>query len=146
MNQKANDERAQGVNDKRAQDAYQFIAEISAANKKLKEDKQLKANKEFRSIARSFPTMVQNNGLNVAVAFLLSKTDGGPHLKIYEKLGNWLEEMDWLKKYRNIKLMKKLVELSRDEYRLTSQEVMAYTSWVKRFAEGRWKKDGEEKE
>ena len=146
MSQKTNDERVQGVNDKRAEDAYQFISEISATNKNLDDEvKQQKANKEFRSLARSFPTMVQNNGLNVAIAFLLSKTDG-PHPKLYKRLGSWLEGMDWLKEYKNLGLMKKIVKLSRDEYRLTSQEVMAYSSWVKRFAEGRWNKDGEEKE
>ena len=122
----------QNVNDKRAKDAYDFIEKVSK-----KGDEGKDANKKFRTLARSFPTMVQNNGLNVAVAFLLSKSGKeDAHRKFYEKLGKWLKKAS---------LMDALVEMERDEYRFTSQEVMAYTQWVKRFAEGRWAKDGAEK-
>ena len=123
------------INDKRAQNAYEFIEEISKENAAKGEKEQLKQNKEFRSLARSFPTMVQNNGLCVAVAFLRTKSENA-HEELYKKLGVWLKKPN---------LVSDIVNLNRDKYRQTSQEVMAYAQWVKRFAEGRWDKDGKEK-
>jgi len=147
---------SQRVNDERAQDAYKLIETISSDNAKAakaasksiadeedrlkaEREKKEKLNKEFRSIARSFPTKIQTNGLLVAVAFLDAKDE--QHMKLKDALGNWLYEKD-----SDVDLTKELVELERDNYRLASQEVMAYAQWVKRFAEGRWDKDGKEKQ
>jgi len=129
------------VNDERAEHAFEFIQGISGVDKEKK---------EFRSLARSFPTMVQNNGLNVAVAFLLtknSKDDEGKkkfngHKMLHSRLAEWLKRRELI---NSENLTKALIELKREEYRLVSQEVMEYASWIKRFAEGRWDKDGKEK-
>jgi len=150
---------SQRVNDERARAAYQLIEKISTDNDeeakkackssaseedKLKAEREKKQkNKEFRSIARSFPTKVQTNGLLVAVAFLDAKDE--QHMKLKDALGNWLYKKD-SDNSKKINLTKELVKLERDSYRLDSQEAMAYAQWVKRFAEGRWDKDGQEKQ
>jgi len=132
---------SQRVNDECAQDAYKLIADVSKENNKIaNDDERKKENKAFRSIARSFPTKVQTNGLLVAVAFL--DTKDAQHGKLKVALEAWVEKKNLIKSKN---LTKELVKLDRDKYRLASQEVMAYAQWVKRFAEGRWDKDGEEK-
>lgn len=144
------------INDARAQNAFEFIQSISGSNKEMK---------EFRSLARSFPAMVQNNGINIAVAFLLTKSER--HKKLYDCLAKWLVGRDLIKSEElkvalkalecsnndqgsnpnhRLAFTKSLIELEREEYRLVSQEVMEYASWIKRFAEGRWAKDGKEKQ
>jgi len=128
------------LNDERAKHAYDFMYEISKKDEKKQ--------KEFRSLVRSFPAMVQNNGLCTAVAFLQSKGKAekkknseevieNAHLKLYNMIKDWLI----VKKLINDDLMKIIVESGRESYRMRSKEVIAYLFWVKRFAEGMLKED-----
>jgi CRISPR-associated protein Cmr5 len=125
----------QNINNDRAKDAYEYI------EKNIKDEKELQ--KEFRTLARSFPTMVQVNGTCAAVAFLYakkqSKTSSGSlknsaHGKLLETLENWLRIKGFIGV--EVSLMKSLTSCSSEEYRLISKEIIAYTQWLKRFAEG----------
>ncbi|MCL1936185.1 MAG: type III-B CRISPR module-associated protein Cmr5 [Defluviitaleaceae bacterium] len=113
-------------NDERAKYAYDFAFRIS-------EEKNEKLQKEFRSLARSFPVMIQNNGLCASIAFLQAKCKLH-HEKLYLSIEGWLIKQNFIDK--NKCLMDGIVELSRDDYRIVSKEIMAYLLWVKRFAEG----------
>ncbi len=100
-----------------------------------------KANqKEFRSLARSFPSMVQANGLGAAVAFLFAKKsgDGGTHASMYGIMAKWLKQ----KKLCDSELMACITGLSSQDYRLYTNEIMALCLWLKRFAEGMIEKNG----
>ena len=111
------------LNDERAKHAYDFVYEISKKDEKKQ--------KEFRSLVRSFPAMVQNNGLCTAVAFLQSKGKFH-HMKLYEAIEKWLK----INNDDNEGLMESIVSLDRDKYRMVSKEIMSYLPWVKRFSEG----------
>jgi len=104
----------------RAEHAFNYITKRKEVN-----------DTDTRTLARSFPTMIQNNGICAAVAFLQAK--GKVHHKeLYNNLEAWLKKTELL----SDNLMKFLVEANRDEYRMVSKEALAYATWVKRFAEG----------
>lgn len=90
-------------------------------------------NKEFRSLARAFPSMLQANGLGASVAFLFSKRNKVPHKILYEMLGEWTMNQ-WGEKERD--LMERLTNLDSIGYRIYTDEVMKLCLWIKRFAEG----------
>jgi CRISPR-associated protein Cmr5 len=92
-----------------------------------------KNDSDTRTLARSLPTMIQNNGICATVAFLKAKGKAH-HNKLYENLENWIEKQELL--VDNKGLLSTLVNASREEYRMISKEMLAYAVWVKRFAEG----------
>ena len=129
----------QQLNDDRIKHTYYFVKNFVEEDGKFQ--------KEFRSLARSFPTMVHNNGLSAAIAFLLVK-DKSHHRKLYETLEKWLSAKGLISLYKEGKsrdLLEAVINLSRDEYRMVSREVMVYMQWIKRFAEGMLS-DGEQEE
>ena len=103
----------------RAEHAFSYISNLKSSST------------ETRSLARSFPTMVQNNGVCAAVAFLIAKKKDH-HKELYTNLEDWLKKTELL----GGNLMEFLVKANRDEYRMISKETLAYTTWIKRFAEG----------
>ena len=121
----------------------------------------LKLDKEFRSLARSFPSMIQINGLGAAVAYLFSKKgrNGGPHGKLYTLINNWMtckfDEIDGVKaaevdgkdgrgeRDEGDELTRRIMSLESSKYRVYTNEVMSLCLWIKRFAEGMVDGDGE---
>ena len=142
MNQQANDVQIENtelstqsnvvvVNDERTKHAYDFVK--SFLGNKEKE-------KDLRSLVRSFPTMVQNNGLCAAVAFLIAKNKEH-HSALRQTIENWLVDRKLIslsiyKGKEESKVLEAIINLSRDQYRVTSGEVMTYMQWVKLFGEG----------
>jgi len=119
------------VNDERTKHAYEFI-KGSLGNKEKE--------KELRSLARSFPTMVQNNGLCVAVAFLIAKNKAH-HSELRQTVESWLDNrkiisLSKIEGKEESKVLEAIINLNRDQYRVASGEVMTYMQWVKLFAEG----------
>ena len=111
------------VHNQMALTAYQNILDIPS-------DQQ----KEFRSLARSFPSMLQTNGLCAAIAFLNAKMSFAAHKKLYQILTDWLRS-----KYQippNQDLLNWILELDNSSYRLCTDEAMNFCLWIKRFAEG----------
>lgn len=94
--------------------------------------------RELRSLARSFPSMLQVNGLGASVAFLKSKESSPAYRDMYQFLNNWTkskfgeEEED---------LMKRITSMNSTSYRIYTNEIMSLCIWIKRFAEGMIKKD-----
>lgn len=96
-----------------------------------------KTDKEFRSLARSMPSMIQVNGLGAAVAFLYSKKNQShAHKKMYELLNQWFASEACFLSEGKDDLIKCIVNLDSGSYRLYVNEVMNLCLWVKRFAEG----------
>ena len=139
------------ANDRRTEHAFEAVKKIVEKNENFQ--------KEFRSAARSFPTMVHNNGLSAAIAFLKVKMVGevkdasgkqkekNHYDSLYESLEGWLVEIgrvsiDKNEDGRKAKdLLEAVVKMSRDRYRIVTEEVMIYSQWIKRFAEGMLSKD-----
>lgn len=132
----------QNIHNKMAEYAFnQVAAAAKDANKK-----------EFRSLARSFPSMIQVNGLGAAIAFLHSKarsknkagshTSGksqngiNAHGQMYGLLEQWFNTGSWYSDKKECGLMERIVKLDSGTYRLYANETMNLCLWVKRFAEG----------
>ena len=109
------------VHNHMAQAAYDAVAAIPQNSQK-----------EFRSLARSFPSMLQTNGLCAAIAFLSAKKDKDAHAKLYTFLSTWLKDTHSLTE----DLLEWILNLNNSDYRLCTDEVLNYCLWIKRFAEG----------
>lgn len=111
------------VHNNMAQAAYAAVTTVSKSDQK-----------EFRSLARSFPSMLQTNGLCAAIAFLNAKKEGSSaHRELYQILTARLKEIGLLK---DQDLLERILELDNSDYRLCTDEVMNFCLWIKRFAEG----------
>ena len=122
-----------GLEQGRAKFAYECANQVP---KELKES--------YRSHVKSFPMLVKTNGLGSALAFLFSKRD--KEQGVYKRIGN--DIVNWLKKdekYKNYGLGKLsdlksltegVIEIDSPEYRALTIEVLAFFSWLRRFADG----------
>lgn len=117
---------SQNVHNQMAEFAYHKISE------------EMTDNKEFRSLARTFPSMLQVNGLGASIAFLQSK-GGGAHKFMYNLLNQWTSD----KFGTTGDLLGRIVEMDSKTYRLYTNEIVNLCIWIKRFAEGLIKKDDE---
>lgn len=108
---------------------------------------ELKPDKEFRSLARSFPSMIQINGLGASAAYLFSKKKGngnngkGPHDKMHILINEWVKKK--FKKLQDDDLTGYIMSLDSSQYRVYTNEIMNLCLWIKRFAEGMVDGDGE---
>lgn len=93
--------------------------------------------RDFRTLARSMPSIIQVNGLGAAVAFLCAKKQkGNAHEIMYKLLSEWFQDEACLLPGPEGDFMKHIVYLDSDTYRLYTNESMNVCLWVKRFAEG----------
>lgn len=114
-------------NNERAKFAFDEVKKISSRQS------------EFRSLVRSFPTLVQVNGLTAAVAFLYAKgkeEQKNEHKMLYDILSKKLCATGDKKN-----LMERILNLGSNELRLDTAEAMALLVWIKRFAEGMFEAD-----
>lgn len=128
-----------GIEQGRANFAFQCAEEGSVLPKK----------KEYKSYVKSIPMMIKTNGIGAAFAFMHSKH--GTYDKIGEHIYNWLKkdpkkiiDLNTLNSFAD--LTNKTVELNSTDYRMLTNEVLAFLSWLRRFADGmiRESNDGEE--
>ena len=100
---------------------------------------------EFRSLARSFPSMLQANGLCASIAFLYAKSkDNGPHQQLYMLIDKWIQTNLTAPEAKKEALAQRITHLNSSEYRLYTTAVMNLCLWVKRYAEGMVEADGKE--
>jgi CRISPR-associated protein Cmr5 len=113
---------------------------FSYADNKIKSDMKDK----FKSHVKSFPMLVKTNGLGAAIAFLFSKGDKeqGVYKLVAESIVDWLKKDEKYKFYGlsrldNLKsLTNDITKLNSSHYRALTNEVLAYFTWLRRFAEG----------
>ncbi|MFD7522659.1 type III-B CRISPR module-associated protein Cmr5 [Paenibacillus chitinolyticus] len=98
-------------------------------------NKQEKTLKEFRSLARSLPSMIQINGFGAAIAFLYAKKKGLAHNELYMMIFCWLKQQGIVDEDSR-EFMEVITVQSRDGYKRMTWETMGLLSWIKRFAEG----------
>lgn len=91
---------------------------------------------DFCSLTRSFPAMLQINGLSAAIAFLCTKetAQSAAHGKLYKIITNWLDKKFHVQLSND--LLKQITQMDSQTYRLYTNEVMTLCIWIKRFAEG----------
>ncbi|MDZ7879498.1 MAG: type III-B CRISPR module-associated protein Cmr5 [Saprospiraceae bacterium] len=95
---------------------------------------------EYAPAVKKVPMMVKTNGLGATLAFMFSKQKTmGTVLKQIESWVNDTENMKTKAIYEATKgnnLVQKVTELNSSEYRILTIEVLAFLTWLRRFAEG----------
>lgn len=115
------------VHNKMAQQAYKCVQSIVSNPK----------SREFRSLARSFPSTIQVNGLAAAVAFLFSKKKQSyAHIILYNAIDDWTKNKFSVESKTGSDLMNRITNMDSACYRLYTDECMNLCLWIKRFAEG----------
>ena len=135
----AADSRTPSLEQKRAALAWQFVSPLAQANK-------ARLRKGYYSLIRNFPSMVQSMGIGQALAFLMSRAqDEEAHHTLLDHLTEWLWHNDspvpWTttaSRYTDMKnkLMSRLLDESAPEiWWFAEEEAIAFSLWLKRFAE-----------
>jgi len=121
----------------RAKYAYECAEQGSKITKK----------KEYKSYVKKIPMLIKTNGLGAAFAFIKSKSNEGEDKRgyayniIYEQTSEWLKKepkgliADELNR-PNADLVEIIISKNSSEYRALTNEVLAFFTWLKRFAEG----------
>lgn len=118
----------------RADFAYHCVDEVKSMDK----------NKEYKAYAKKLPMMIKINGLGAVLAFCKSKIRderdkaGYAYKKLYEHITKWLKSDDkqLIILSANDDLVEKVISLDSNDYRAVTVEVLAFLSWLRRFAEG----------
>ena len=108
---------------------------------------------KYKSYVQKFPMLIKTNGLGSALAFYASKRQKEKNGEksgtkknrknaydlIYNQITEWLKaEPKGLLSDRlgNDDLIKVLIDLDSADYRVVTNEVLSFFTWLKRFAEG----------
>ncbi len=98
---------------------------------------------EYKSYVNKMPMLIKANGLGPALAFITAKKENDQKKKgyayklIYDNIGEWLKK-DSLKQVNleNGKdLVNEVIKLDSTTYRAVTNEVLAFLSWLRRFAD-----------
>ena len=106
--------------------------------------------KEFKSLVRGFSTMIINNGLGQALAFLKAKMKidketkkpkkNDHHFTLLEHINNWFNSSECkihLVENDNSQtdLLTAIQEHSSERYRYYTQETLDFINWLRKFAD-----------
>ncbi len=86
---------------------------------------------KFASYAKKLPMMIKTNGLGASMAFAKAKNEKA-WKELFKAIEEWLKEKNYVKKA----LLEELVKIDSAHYRILTNEVIAYLTWLRRFAEG----------
>jgi len=103
-------------------------------------------NKEYRSYVKKFPMMVKSSGLGAAMAFAFSKKKNGNAWDLlYNDIGRYLKQNKsfLLGESPDMELSDLVISLDSQQYRLLTIEILAFLTWLRRFAEGLIESDSE---
>lgn len=133
INMTAETTTVKGIEKGRAEFAYKCA--------KAAKDKSL--GKEYKSYVKKLPMLIKTNGLGSAFAFMFSKKDKNEG-KYWNEIGKNI--FDWLKQEGKVidltsindfnALVFKAVQLNSTEYRKLTAEVIAFLTWLRRYADG----------
>lgn len=114
----------------RAEFAYNFV-------KRANEELGNKA-KEYKSYSKKIPSMILTNGLGQTLAFVKAKSEKAYEL-LYEQMTEYLKSNSSVRiqmPSSEKDLVKWMISRNSSNYRYITQELIAFLSWLKRFAEG----------
>jgi len=121
---------------KRSQYAFKSVKEAIEKFPNVKDEKTKKLvpskqQKEYKSYVKKIPMMVLNNGLGATFAFVYSKKKKG---NAYELIENQIK--DWFELDKKQVLVDWIIHQESQEYRATTNEILALFTWLKRFVDG----------
>lgn len=94
--------------------------------------------KKYGSLARKMPTFIQVNGLAQTLAFLKAKSKENDHqIVIFQNLSEWIGNR--FKFGSGDLLSDHILKMDSQNYRLITNESLAFLQWLKRFAEAELK-------
>lgn len=99
-----------------------------------------KRNKEYSSYIKKLPAMIQTNGLGQSLAFYYANKNN-VYGDIYRQIEEWIRKKQpgLLSKYThqgNEEFVEIIINMNSGDYRIISNEVLAYLNWMRRFADG----------
>ncbi|MDX1992634.1 MAG: type III-B CRISPR module-associated protein Cmr5 [bacterium] len=133
----ANPTQQQTLQQKRAAHAWGCIEQIT----KKPED----FRKKYGSQVRGLPALIQSDGLGQALAFLKAKDKNKKesyYFVAYEHIASWAQDKESGLNAQG-DFLEWLLKQSTTDYRRATAEVLAYLSWIKRFAEAKGWQDEE---
>lgn len=90
--------------------------------------------KKYKSLARSAPASIQQNGLGQTLAFWRAKPNEKHQQALYFAVSDWVKgQINWKGDKRLLNWI--VQDAKTDEYRRATSEAIAFLQWVKRFAE-----------
>ncbi len=132
----------QSVHDTRAQWAWEKVSAVNEEGGSL--------SKNYAIHVRKLPVRIKINGLGQALAFLYSKAKnddkscaGRLLLDLGERITLLLGNRQPSERDRLKALMRQLVDMSPDEYRRSTHELMTTSEWMKRFVDGLFDKEAD---
>lgn len=119
----------QALESGRAKFAYDCAKE-AADDKKVKDS-------EYKSYVKKIPMLIKTNGLGSTFAFVNAK-GGAAYNLIYEQTKDWLiaDNKGLIDLSNNSDLVQKIISLDSASYRAVTVEVLAFFTWLRRFADG----------
>lgn len=121
-----------GIENGRAEFAYKCAIEGNKLNK-------LEDKKKYKSYVKNIPMLIKTNGMAATLGFMMSKGE------TYEIIGKQIVEWFKLDSNNIINIPEKMdfkdfvkmtTELDSAKYRLMTVELLAFLTWLKRFASG----------
>lgn len=91
--------------------------------------------KEYKSLVKGFSTMIYNNGLGQALAFLKAKNEGH-HKNLYNHISSWFsQDATNVVSLHDNDLLSTIVNVSSQDYRYFTQETIALLNWFRKFVD-----------
>jgi CRISPR-associated protein Cmr5 len=110
----------------RAETAFRNVKDIIESHQPVQ--------KKYKSLVRKTPMRIKVNGLGATLAFMFSKKKKAHHNLLYEQLKTWLGDNDMVD--NNEELVAYVIALEKAKYRVVTNEVLVYLTWLRRFADG----------
>ncbi len=133
------------VANQRAEFAYKCVDNIA--------DEDYKVAQKYKSYSKRIMAMIRINGLLATITYLKAsisnQDEGKAYRQLYEDIDSWLKSkecpVNFVYKKEKKELIDTLISLTSDEYRVVAKEIMEFTNWLRRFAEGMIKDDSSAK-
>ncbi len=121
---------------------------VEFAYKCAEEGNGLEKKTEYKSYVKKIPMLIKSNGIGATFAYINSKAkDGNAYELIYQQVAEWLKiepkSLFAERLINNEDLTKAIISLDSTEYRTLTNEVLAFFTWLKRFADGLIEGDAE---
>lgn len=105
--------------------------------------------RDYRNLAKSLPALVMSNGLMQTLTFLKAKEKKVHHAILGAQICAWADLMEKKPKLSGdgavfcaefSTIMKKLVEMSPEKYRVATEETLEILRWIRQLADAVIKK------
>ncbi|MEI9478578.1 MAG: type III-B CRISPR module-associated protein Cmr5 [Deltaproteobacteria bacterium] len=97
---------------------------------------------KFDKLVAGLPAMILQNGFGQSLAFLLAKgtdkngtiKENDKHTRAFDIITKWLNQRNIMQTTGRSEPVRKLAEMSQQEYLHAQEESLALLEWVKRYA------------